>query len=362
MSGLLGPVTANQQMLAQALKAREQPRKQLTGQGLLDVAASGLGPVPIVGDLFGLGADASRFYNEPESRTPLNFGLAALGLLPFVPSGVGAVKKITQYEKAHEIAQRNAALPVEKGGLGLPPNNTAMDRARAMGFEGGWYHGTSADINAMNVEGKGKTSGAGAFLTNNPLVAETYVPGLGQGGNIMPLMANKNNVIEVNAKGRNWGDINTNDLSHNRKKLTKIFPDDLSPNAGTTTDEIAALAPTAGFDGALIRNIKDNGPNSHVFRAKEYLKQKYGIEPSDSPDYWDKVSGSQFAEARAAVEKLYGKQKADILAMQKPENIRSRFAAFDPLRRNENNLLANVAPFGLAGLLGLSLYDMKQGD
>ncbi len=39
----------------------------------------------------------------------------------------------TPYELAHAEAQRVAALPVEQGGLGLPANNTAMDRARAMG-------------------------------------------------------------------------------------------------------------------------------------------------------------------------------------------------------------------------------------
>ena len=31
-----------------------------------------------------------------------------------------------------EQAQRQAALPVQLGGLGLPPNNTAEDRQRAM--------------------------------------------------------------------------------------------------------------------------------------------------------------------------------------------------------------------------------------
>jgi len=41
----------------------------------------------------------------------------------------------TPYELAHAEAQRVAALPVEQGGLGLPPDNTAMDRARAMGYK-----------------------------------------------------------------------------------------------------------------------------------------------------------------------------------------------------------------------------------
>lgn len=41
---------------------------------------------------------------------------------------------LEDYSEAHKIAQRNAAMPVEKGGLGLHPENTAHDRAKAMGF------------------------------------------------------------------------------------------------------------------------------------------------------------------------------------------------------------------------------------
>lgn len=51
----------------------------------------------------------------------------------------------TQYELAHIEAQRVAALPIEQGGLGLPPSNTAMDRARAMGFDTDAYHATDSD-------------------------------------------------------------------------------------------------------------------------------------------------------------------------------------------------------------------------
>jgi hypothetical protein len=76
-------------MLAQSLNARNKPQFQMkpnTPQGLLDAAAMATSPVPFVGDAVGLLADSNRFVNEPESRTPLNFGLAALGLLPFLPS------------------------------------------------------------------------------------------------------------------------------------------------------------------------------------------------------------------------------------------------------------------------------------
>ena len=94
-------------MLAQALKSREAiPRNQLTGQGLLDVAAAGLGPVPLLGDAMGLLADSSRFYNDPNSRTPLNFGLAALGALPFIPNVGPMAKKLTPREK--QLAEARA--------------------------------------------------------------------------------------------------------------------------------------------------------------------------------------------------------------------------------------------------------------
>ena len=256
----------------------------------------------------------------------------------------------TEFEILHDTAQRNAALPVEQGGLGLPEGNAAMDRAGAMGFDTDtpYYHGTNYDFDKFNTAGKKKTAGSGAFLTNNPVVAETYVGGVGSGGNIMPLLARKENLLEVNAKGRNWNDINTNDLAHKRKKLSNIFPDDISPNDFTTTDQIAALAPYADFSGALIKNIRDSGPSSHVFRSKEYLQDKYGIPNTGSDTYWNDVTGDQFAEARNATDKLYSNQRGDVLSLQNPQDIRSRFAAFDPMRRHEADILAGV---GVGGML-----------
>lgn len=41
----------------------------------------------------------------------------------------------TPHEIAHSIAQHNAAQPISKGGLGLHSNNTALERAHAMGYD-----------------------------------------------------------------------------------------------------------------------------------------------------------------------------------------------------------------------------------
>jgi hypothetical protein len=283
-------------------------------------------------------------------------GLLGLGAIAGARGAKGVNKAIkTAQDEAMEVAQRNAALPVEQGGLGLSADNTAMDRARAMGFETPAYHGTNADILAFDVTGKGKTRGAGAFFTDNPLVAETYVTGSG-GGNIMPVMLKNDNLMSVNARGANWGDINTNDLFYKRKPLTAMF-DELSPNTATTTDELGMLAKDFGSKGIQIRNVQDIGPNTHVFRAKEYLKNKYGIDVAED---WSNVTGKQFAEARDAVDKMFKTQKSTVTALQDPSAIRSQFAAFDPKRSKESDILASILA-GL-GLGSLSLLGTKEEE
>lgn len=59
---------------------------ELTKQGLFDTAAVVTAPVPVVGDVAGLFSDIYRFKTQPEERTPANFALSALGVLPFVPA------------------------------------------------------------------------------------------------------------------------------------------------------------------------------------------------------------------------------------------------------------------------------------
>jgi hypothetical protein len=256
----------------------------------------------------------------------------------FMPSIVpqGADNTITSAEKM-AIAQKNAALPVSEGGLGLPANNTAAQRAEAMGYNIPVYHGTNADISAFDVTGKGKTAGAGSFLTTNPITAETYVSSSG-GGNILPLLLKQDDFLTANARGRGWADIYTNQLAAKSGK-TRYTPQELGLdiNSATTTDELGIIANELGKKGVEIKNVKDLGPNSHVMRAKEYLLQKYGIVPDPT---WSNVTGSQHQEAQRAMTKLYDAQKSDIYAVQDPTLIRSRFAAFDPKQANNPNILA----------------------
>lgn len=133
-------------------------------------------------------------------------GLAEVGSFPSAPKSAGGTlgtlaRKAddlpeTEFSKAHKIAQKNAALPVEKGGLGLPPNNTAMDRASAMGFDTPVYRGTRSNetiANDLVYTSKNKST-ANSFAgwvddmpeEINKLMIENPI----EGGNVMPLLLN----------------------------------------------------------------------------------------------------------------------------------------------------------------------------
>ena len=95
-----------------------------------------------------------------------NYGSAALngiGLLPFVPAMAGMIGKksddvgraLTKYEQAHETARQNAVKM-----LGLPENNTAIDRAKALGYEIPAFHGTASDFSRIDTSMLGTATGA----------------------------------------------------------------------------------------------------------------------------------------------------------------------------------------------------------
>jgi len=60
------------------------PQSQDMTKAMLDWVA--LSQVPVVADAAGLLSDARMYQTQPESRGLLNYGLTALGMLPFVPS------------------------------------------------------------------------------------------------------------------------------------------------------------------------------------------------------------------------------------------------------------------------------------
>ena len=110
------------------------------GQGIasLPAAAKGIAKGATAGSKALANEVAYRIHQAMTSgKGALAPMLAGVAPRKMIPSGKSVGK--TSFEMQHELAQKRAALPVEQGGLGLPPNNTAEQRAKAMGFVGEGY-------------------------------------------------------------------------------------------------------------------------------------------------------------------------------------------------------------------------------
>jgi hypothetical protein len=71
--------------------------------------------------------------------------------------------------EALRLAQERAALPPAKGGLGLPANNTPAQRAKAMGFDRDTYHGSFKDVKKLDprVGSTESHAGKGVYSTDS---------------------------------------------------------------------------------------------------------------------------------------------------------------------------------------------------
>ncbi len=215
-------------------------------------------------------------------------------------------------KEALEIAQRNAALPIEEGGLGLPKDNTPEMRAEAMGGidavhfsrRGGDYTeldsgkfaiapfdavGTHVGTPQAAMERFQNTVG---YKVNNPNYALDELTGSSYPVKVLgdkPLL---------NQNGMPWGE---DDLNTFLRKTGGHNYSDINGGKLTYQDLNAGL------------------------RKKLFDEQGYTSIP-----YFNEVEG-----------------KGSVSYIVPPKNIRSQFAAFDPMRRNEPDILAGVLPLGL---------------
>jgi len=207
-----------------------------------------------------------------------------------VPNLMGSVAKLPAAERM-KIAQANAALPVEQGGLGLPPNNTQWQRAEAMGFNvrEPMYHGTQKEFTQFDLSKHGSATDMGDFgkavyVTTDPNIANVYA----------------------------------------FNSMTK--------NAGSQ------VLPVLIKEGKQYKVVGQQGMNE--------LIEKLGGE-----DKWFELTQNPEAYANA-IKKLGYDTVRDRgyaqTAVYDPTSIRSKFAAFDPKRRKEADILAGALAVPLA--------------
>ena len=173
-------------------------------------------------------------------------------IVDFGNNKANAQRPLTEFEQAHATAQRNAALPVEKGGLGLPADNTAMDRARAMGFDTDAYHGTGADIDAFDMSKVGSNivlpvnAPRGVYTAKDADIASRYSNG--NGSNVIPLIQKSSDTALNNSKI-----MATLDPSSIRSRFAAFDP--FNRESSNLLAQSAKLAPTTAL-GAYMYNEK----------------------------------------------------------------------------------------------------------
>ena len=256
---------------------------------------------------------------------------------------VGTQRPLTEFEQAHLIAQQNAALPVSQGGLGLAPDNTAMDRARALGFDvdNPMYHGTNQDINAFinNAPSQGHTLGAGlsnaSYFTPDPKTASGWAtstkPRDDDFVNLM-ISASFDKKASKELKKQSKDFLKNYESFKNGKTVYPVLV-----NKGQS-----AIFDAKGktFNELPLSQIPDNLVNKAIKNKKDSLIINNLVDPP--------------------VQGWGGRWDYPQLAIFDPKNIRSRFAAFDPMKKESSNLLATSAAIAPTATMAAYLYNQER--
>lgn len=225
-------------------------------------------------------------------------------------------------DEAMALAQQRAALPVEQGGLALAPTNTAAERAAAMGFDTPAYHGTNREFTQFKNEmlganTKAKSATKGHFAASSPDTANSYVK--------------TSNIYD--------------DTAPAYESLFKIPGAwEEYANAATNADKWAVLSKHGLSEGSgRVIPLQVNLGNA---RVKDYKGMGYR-----DTTYADELTAAKRGKKDSVVFKhtfdAGGESPAgmtDIYALMSPDQIRSRFAAFDPWRKTA----ATAAAMGVA--------------
>jgi len=223
----------------------------------------------------------------------------------------------TEADRRMAAAQRNAALPFDQGGLGLPANNTAMDRAKALGHK--------------PVDGEDFYGG-----NHRPPMSDSGAPAndLTGGGNIYP-----DDVYSSNA-ARYYGSGEASDNALFRKlQALKGKPDEMVRVFRAVPSEVMEQQGNMMHHGDWVT------PNRQyaVDHGEGALNGDYRIQASDYPAKTLFTNGDSPYEFGIDKSQLFADGPASIPLMISNQHSvadRSRFAAFDPMRRNESDLLA----------------------
>ena len=229
----------------------------------------------------------------------------------------------TQFQAANEVAQKNAV-----DMLGLPPDNTAMDRAKAMGFDTKAFHGTNREFTEFSNSMLGVKTGAKSaqkahFFANNPELSNTYVNTSNVYKSSPPAYA------DLLKNPQAWKEFN--DAADDAAKWAVLEKYGMNYSSGQVMPLMLRLGNPKVKDYQGV-GYRDETFNDVIKAAKKAKKESVVFKNTYDPGPHEGFN-----------------VKSDVYAVFDPKNIRSRFAAFDPARANESDLLAAGIPIGLLG-------------
>ena len=278
-------------------------------------------------------------------------------------NGQGLTPALLPQQLALELAQQRAALPVSKGGLGLPADNTAQQRAAAMRFQERGFHETSG----KNIEDgllKFDVKRAGAAVSDEQTPYAMFIKPHGENIGVarenpvqMPLMV-KSNLTDENI-------ISSFADREELQQYLNQFPDirsatkavsDLDKKMANYMDEVMRKVDVLDGQGKteeatkLLNSINSNSNLMRAFDAK--TNELAAISKQKITDLFkSKNIGTVHLSNDAG---NFGRKTITEMVLNPAENVRSRFAAFDPFRRTAATaaLMGVAAPDLLAAQSG----------
>lgn len=235
-------------------------------------------------------------------------------------------------------------------GMDLPMDEASrMARAKGAGFEGDLFHGTGADIVGVDKSRLGEKQnllGKGFYQTTSQSRPDRYIPRetdpqtqervFSQGGNVLPLMSKR--VSEF--------DLTQPTGAENALNIGKVFEGaDFDVEYRDNGDQVFIKSKSDPKKSVYIDSYQDG------LATVQKLKDTFGRN-----NVTNILEEAGFSGLRAAE----GFNKSTKVNYN-PEDVRSRFARFDPRLSNLKNLSAGVALPG-AGLLALQEMQKRANE
>jgi hypothetical protein len=270
-------------------------------------------------------------------------------------AAVKVTEVVAPQDEALRLAQQRAALPPAQGGLGLPANNTPMQRAAAMRRDTGAYHGSKQDITGAFKPGYDDNL---AFVTKSPDFANKWI-GKGKhtqrtgdqakqevkAADEIRREIRSKHIYHDDALERLQGEEFNNEYDRRsalaNAELDREFPNGMVNNIHSTVYPLTVESnkifnPETDMD-VMLEFFEKNGvpqANRDLYAGGNYMM----YETKPVVDYL-KSKGYDSMRLRESTGDDY-----PTIAVFNPESVRSRFAAHDPFRRDA----ATAAAFGVA--------------